>query len=277
MTRPGNENEKDSVHNHDHHDGPVLTPGIYLVGTPIGNLQDITLRALQVLAGADVLACEDTRVTRKLFSRHGLSAPAAIVSCNDHNEQAVAPRLVRMAIGGKVVAFTSDAGMPGVSDPGHILVREALQAGVPVDVIPGPSAVATAVAMSGMPASMFTFFGFPPRRDGRVTQILRDHGGLRPALVFYESPRRLGRLLALAADACGGERLGAVCLELTKKFQRVKRGRLDELAAFFMNDETRGEAVVVIAGGGRGRGGPDDAEDDGGDDSDHPDEPAVGT
>ncbi len=227
---------------------PQTPPGIYLVGTPIGNMEDITLRALRVLARADVLACEDTRVTRKLFARHGIPAPKTLVACNGHNELTVAKHLVNMAAGGKVVAYCSDAGMPAVSDPGFALVREANGRGVPVDVIPGPSAVTTAAALSGVAASLFTFFGFPPRRDGRVAEIFRRHGGLRPALVFYESPRRLARLFALAAEVLGGERRAAVCFELTKKFQRVERGGVGELSERFAAVEPRGEAVVVIAG-----------------------------
>lgn len=231
---------------------PATPPGLYLVGTPIGNLEDITLRALRILRAAEVLACEDTRVTRKLFQRHGIPAPRVLLACNDHNERAVAGRLARAAAEGKVAAFCSDAGMPGVSDPGFNLARAALEAGVRLEVIPGPSAVPCAVALSGVPAASFTFLGFPPRRDGRLREILAVHGGLRPAMVFYESPRRLGRLLTLAAEALGADREGAVCLELTKKFERVIRGRLGELAERFSGQETRGEATVVIAGAGRG-------------------------
>ncbi len=230
---------------------PQTPPGIYLVGTPIGNMEDVTLRALRALAQADVLACEDTRVTRKLFARHGIPAPKTLVACNDHNEQTVAKHLAKMAADGKVVVYCSDAGMPGVSDPGFTLVREANARGVPVDVIPGPSAVTTAVALSGVAASLFTFFGFPPRRDGRVTETLRRHGALRPALVFYESPRRIARLFALAAEALGGDRQAAACFELTKKFQRTERGSVAELAERFAASEPRGEAVVVIAGADR--------------------------
>lgn len=227
-------------------------PGIYLVATPIGNMEDITLRALRLLARADVLACEDTRVTRKLFQRHGLPAPKTLLACNDHNERTVAKRLVRMAAEGKIVVFCSDAGLPGISDPGYNIAREAREAGVAVDVIPGPSAVTTAVALCGIPAASFTFLGFPPRRDGRLSAVLSAHGSLRPALVFYESPRRLGRLLALAAERLGTEREAAVCLELTKKFQRVIRGAAGELAERFAAAETRGEAVVVLAGAEKG-------------------------
>ncbi|MCC8190885.1 MAG: 16S rRNA (cytidine(1402)-2'-O)-methyltransferase [Planctomycetes bacterium] len=231
---------------------PAIDPGLYLVATPIGNLEDITLRALRVLAAADVLVCEDTRVTRRLFQRHGLPAPATLLVANDHTEKSVAQRLTEYAARGKVVVYCSDAGVPGISDPGFHLVQCAVQAGVAVQVIPGASAVVTAVAVSGVPAAHFTFFGFPPRRDGRLREVLRDHGTLRPALVFYESPRRLGRLLAFAADVLGRDRSAAVCLELTKKFERVVRGGVGDLAERYAGVDTRGEAVVVIAGAGRG-------------------------
>lgn len=226
-------------------------PGIYLVATPIGNLEDITLRAIRVLSHADVLACEDTRVTRKLFQRHGLPAAKMLLACNDHNERAVAKRLATFAAEGNVVAFCSDAGMPGISDPGYAIAKAAREAGVAVTVIPGVSAVTTAVTLSGMEAASFTFLGFPPRRDGRVKALLAAHGGLRPAMVAYESPRRLGRLLALAAEVVGPDREVAVCLELTKKFERVIRGTLGGLAPKFAAVETRGEAVVIIAGNDR--------------------------
>lgn len=242
-----------------------LPPGIYLVGTPIGNLEDITLRALRVLAQAEVLACEDTRVTRKLFQRHGLPTPKTLLACNDHNERVVAKRLADMAAAGRVVAFCSDAGMPGISDPGFNILREAEARGVMVEVIPGPSAVATAVALSGIAAASFTFLGFPPRRDGRVGQLFACHGGLRPAIVLYESPRRLARLMALAVEHIGPDRQAAVCLELTKKFQRVERGSLAELAERFAGRETRGEAVVVIAGADKKGANVDEEENDSGD------------
>ena len=248
-------------------DQPPLPPGLYLVGTPIGNLEDVTLRALRVLAAADVLACEDTRVTRKLFQRHGIPAPGADFVCNDHNERTVAKRLAGLAAEGKVVAFCSDAGMPGISDPGFNLARAAREAGVRVEVIPGPSAVVAALAASQLPAASFTFFGFPPRRDGRLAEILRLHGRLRPALVFYESPRRLARLIALAAEWLGPDREAAVCLELTKKFERVARGGLAELARRFGEGETRGEAVVVIAGAGKGGGEVEDEMEDAADEA----------
>lgn len=233
------------------HVPPPLASGIYLVATPIGNLEDITLRALRVLSAADALACEDTRVTRKLFQRHGLPAPKALYAANDHNEQTVAKRLVELAASGRIVAYCSDAGLPGISDPGYRIVQAAREAGVRVEVVPGPSAVVTAVALAGVAAASFTFLGFPPRRDGRLAEILATHGTLRPALVFYESPRRLARLLALAAEHVGPDRPAAVCLELTKKFEKVLRGRTAELATYFAENEARGEAVVIIEGAGK--------------------------
>lgn len=230
---------------------PVCTePGVYLVATPIGNMEDITLRALRILGAAEALACEDTRVTRKLFQRHGIAAPKIIFSCNDHNEAAVAKRLVRLALEGKVVAYCSDAGMPGVSDPGRRIVLAAREAGARLEMLPGPCAAPLAAALSGLAAASFTFFGFPPLRDGRLAEMLSEHGRLRPALAFYESPRRLERLLRLAAEHIGPDRQAAVCLELTKKFERVIRGGVRELADRFGAEGTRGEAVVIIEGAG---------------------------
>ncbi len=228
-----------------------VPPGIYLVGTPIGNMDDITFRALNVLKQADVLACEDTRVTRKLFSRFGFSAPSAIYSCNDHNEKRVAAKLAELAGEGKVVAYCSDAGMPGISDPGYLIAQAAQEANVLLDVIPGPSAVPTALALAGLACGTFTFLGFPPRRDGRLAAILREHGSLRQTMVFYESPHRLGRLFRLAAEHVAPDRQAAACLELTKKFQRVIKGTLAELAEKFSEAETRGEATVIIEGAGK--------------------------
>lgn len=243
---------------------PPLEAGIYLVGTPIGNLEDLTFRALRVLKEAEVLACEDTRVTRKLFQRFGIAPPKTLLACNDHNERTVSKRLAGYAAEGRVVAFCSDAGMPGISDPGFALVRAAREAKVPVVVIPGPSAVTTAVALSGIVGGAFTFLGFPPRRDGRLRELLRGFGQSRAALVLYESPRRLGRLLAMAAEVLGPEREAALCLELTKRFERVIRGEVGELAEAYRERAERGEAVVVIAGtAGSGRAEEDAEEEDG--------------
>lgn len=238
-----------------------LLPGLYLISTPIGNMEDITLRALRVLRGCWVLACEDTRVTRKLFQRYGIKAPEILLSCNDHNERVVAKRLVGYAESGRAVGFCSDAGMPGISDPGYHLVKEARAAGVLVEVIPGASAVTMAVALSGVGMSGFVFLGFPPRRDGRVRELFREFGDKRTALVFYESPRRLARLLRLGSEVLGVERETAVCMEMTKKYERVLRGGLGELASGFDGVEVRGEAVVVIAGVSRNSGSSSEPEE----------------
>ncbi|MDR0361243.1 MAG: 16S rRNA (cytidine(1402)-2'-O)-methyltransferase [Planctomycetota bacterium] len=227
---------------------PPIIPGVYLVGTPIGNLEDITLRALRVLESANVLAAEDTRVTRKLFQIHQLQPPKTIYACNAHTEDKVAERLVRHAQAGKIVAYASDAGMPGISDPGCRIARAAAAAGAHLEVIPGPSAVTTAIAASGINAASFTFLGFPSRRNGRLREELRRHGAMLPALVFYESPHRLSRLLEIAREMLGDDRNAAICLELTKKFERFFRGKLSDVSGIFRDAEVRGEAVVVIAG-----------------------------
>ncbi len=228
-----------------------LEPGLYLVGTPIGNMEDITVRALRVLSQVDALACEDTRVTRKIFTRHQLPPPKMLLIANEHTEAKVADRLVRLAQEGKAVAFCSDAGMPGISDPGHRLAQAARDAQVRVEVIPGPSAVITAASLSGLVGGSFTFLGFPSRRDGRVRELLRSHGALPPAMILYESPRRVGRLLTLAAEELGQERQAAVCLELTKKFERIMRGPLGNLVPLFSGEPPKGEATVVIMGAGK--------------------------
>jgi probable S-adenosylmethionine-dependent methyltransferase, YraL family len=225
-----------------------LEPGLYLVGTPIGNMEDITLRALRILSRVDALACEDTRVTRKLFSRHSLPAPKMLFVANEHTESKVSEKMILLAQSGKSVAFCSDAGMPGISDPGYRLAEAARSAGVRVEVIPGVSAVTTAAALSGVVAGSFTFLGFPSRREGRVRLLLRSHGALPAAMILYESPRRLGKLLAFAADELGGARQAAVCLELTKKFERVARGGLAKLAELYAGEPPKGEATVVISG-----------------------------
>lgn len=223
-------------------------PGLYLVGTPIGNLADISQRALAILARCDVLACEDTRVTRKLFQRHGLAVPPAIVACHDHNEAELAERLAVLAKSGKVVAVVSDAGMPGVSDPGFRLAQEAARTQTPITAIPGATALTMAVALCGLACPSFTFLGFPSRRDGKLRSSLEAEAHSRHALIWYESPHRVGRLLSMAAEVLGGGRGAALCMELTKKFERIERGTLAELAAVYAVKEARGEATLVVEG-----------------------------
>jgi 16S rRNA (cytidine1402-2'-O)-methyltransferase len=208
--------------------------------TPIGNLQDVTLRVLAALAHADAVACEDTRHTRVLLERHAISAQ--LVSLHEHNETARARELATRMRGGEVVALVSDAGTPLVSDPGFALVRECLAAGVAVEVLPGPSAVTTALVVSGLPADRWLFVGFLPRKRSELIELLDSAD---ETLVAFESPRRLAATLRTLADA-DSERPAAVCRELTKLHEEVRRGSAHELAAHFDANAARGEIVLVV-------------------------------
>jgi 16S rRNA (cytidine1402-2'-O)-methyltransferase len=209
---------------------------LVVVPTPIGNLEDITLRALSALRDADVVACEDTRRTRVLMDRFGVSAP--LVSYHEHNEEARARELVGRMRSGEVVALVSDAGMPLVSDPGFVLVREAVAAGLGVEVLPGPSAVITALVASGLPSAEWRFVGFLPRKAGELRDVLASP----ETLVAFESPKRLAKSLA----AIDPSREVAVARELTKLHEEVVRGTAGELAARYAESPPRGEIVLVV-------------------------------
>jgi 16S rRNA (cytidine1402-2'-O)-methyltransferase len=208
--------------------------------TPIGNLEDVTLRVLGALRDADVVACEDTRHTRVLLDRHGISA--RLVSLHEHNERERARELVARIRGGEVVALVSDAGTPLVSDPGFALVRECLAAGVALEVLPGPSAVLTALVASGLPTESWRFVGFLPRKAAERERLLER---AEETLVAFESPRRLAATLAQLA-ALDPERPLAVCRELTKIHEEVRRGSAAELADHYRESAARGEVVVVV-------------------------------
>ncbi len=236
-----------------------LTPGITFVGVPIGTARDITLRALDVLASADVLAAEDTRSLHKLMDIHGIPLEGRkIVALHDHSADAVVQRLIAQVQDGKSVAYASEAGMPLIADPGFELSRAAVAAGVPVTCAPGPSAVLTALALGGLPTDAFHFAGFlPSAKAARLSAIeaLRD---IRATLVFYESPKRIGAMLKDAAAALGAERPAAVCRELTKKFEEIRRGTLAELAAQYATEKPKGEIVVLVDRGNLRTVNPDD-------------------
>jgi 16S rRNA (cytidine1402-2'-O)-methyltransferase len=222
-------------------------PGtLWLVGTPIGNLGDISERARTTLAEADVIACEDTRRTRKLLSAIGVTG-ARLVSFFEGNEERRTPELLAELRDGADVAVVSDAGMPGLSDPGYRLVAAAIGEGIEVDVVPGPSAAVAALVISGLPTDRFAFEGFVPRRRGPRRTRLEELSGDSRTVVLFESPRRLGALLADAADVLG-DRSAAVIRELTKAHQEVARGTLTELAVRYRDEAPRGEVVVVIGG-----------------------------
>ena len=221
-----------------------LEPALYLVATPIGNLGDITLRALEVLAAADLLACEDTRVTRTLLARYGIRQRP--VAYHEHNAAEAGPRLVEAVAAGRSVALVSDAGTPLVSDPGYRLVEQALAAGLRVVPVPGASAALAALTASGLPSDAFFFAGFLPVKDGQRRQRLQGLRTVPGTLIFFESPRRLADSLSAMAEALG-DRPAAVGRELTKAFEEFRRGGLVELAAYYAEaDAPKGEAVVCV-------------------------------
>lgn len=227
-------------------DAPPLAAGLYVVSTPIGNLRDITLRALETLAAADVVYCEDTRMSARLLDHYGIRTPRKAL--HEHNERARAEAVLDDLRRGGKVALISDAGTPLLSDPGFPLVRAAREADLPVFAIPGASALLAALATAGLPTDAFTFIGFLPAKAGQRANALTPLKSRTETLVFYESPRRIGDSLAAMAEVFGADRPAAVALELTKRFERLHRGTLADLGAEFASDETRGEAVILVAG-----------------------------
>jgi 16S rRNA (cytidine1402-2'-O)-methyltransferase len=220
-----------------------LPPGLHIVATPIGNLGDITLRALAALAGADVIACEDTRVTRKLLDRYAIATP--VTPYHDHNAAAARPKILRRLAEGAAVALVSDAGTPLVSDPGYKLVRAAQEAGCSVSTVPGPSATLAALAVAGLPTYAFFFAGFlPPKEAGRKARIA-ELARIPATLVLFESGARIAATLADLAAALGG-REASVCRELTKVHEEVRRGDLATLAQSYAQTGTKGEIVIVV-------------------------------
>lgn len=228
-------------------DARPVAPGLHFVSTPIGAARDITLRALDILAGAEVLAAEDTRTLRHLMEIHGVALNGrALVAYHEHNAPQALPRLLGALAEGKSVAYASEAGTPLVSDPGFELARAAVAAGLPVLAAPGASAVLCALTVSGLPSDRFLFAGFPPAAKGARETFLRDLAPIKATLILYESPKRVSQLLDDLAQFLGGERQAAVCRELTKRFEEVSRGTLGDLAAAFADRDVKGEIVVVI-------------------------------
>ncbi|MHA7850724.1 16S rRNA (cytidine(1402)-2'-O)-methyltransferase [Roseovarius sp.] len=225
----------------------ALAPGLYLVATPIGTARDITLRTLDILASADVIAAEDTRSLRKLMDIHGIAlADRPLVSYHDHNGERVRPRLMRALEEGKSVVYASEAGTPMVADPGFDLARSAVEGGYQLISAPGPSAVITALTVAGLPTDHFFFAGFLPNASGKRKTALETLAEVPGTLVFYESPKRVAAMLRDAATVLGGERQAAVCRELTKKFEEVLRGTLDDLATLCSERPLKGEIVVLV-------------------------------
>ncbi|MCA3441123.1 MAG: 16S rRNA (cytidine(1402)-2'-O)-methyltransferase [Rhodobacter sp.] len=224
-----------------------VPPGLHLLATPIGAARDITLRALDVLAGADVLAAEDTRTLRHLMEIHGIALNGRpLIAYHDHNGQAVRPRLLRALKEGRSVAYAPEAGTPLIADPGFQLARAAIAEGLAVLAAPGPSAVLAALTVSGLPSDRFLFAGFPPTGAGDRARFLAELGQVPATLILYESPKRINRLLTEMAETFGKERAAAVCRELTKRFEDVSRGTLGELAEAFAGRTVKGEIVVLV-------------------------------
>ena len=220
---------------------------LYIIATPIGNLEDITLRAMRILGEIDALACEDTRRTRILYAKHGIKTPRTVLSYREGDEQHGTSRILGLLAEGLSVGVCSDAGYPGISDAGFRVIQKALAGGHAVEVIPGSGAIEPALLSSGLPTSSFTFKGFPPRKPGPRRQFLAMEKDLPHTLVFYESPFRLHTLLVDARDVLG-DRMASVSIELTKQFEKTIRGSLSELCGKFEDWKARGEVTVVIAG-----------------------------
>jgi len=222
-----------------------LVPGLYVVGTPIGNLKDITLRAIETLKSVDVIACEDTRVSQKLLNHYGINKP--LISYHEHNKEERSRELIRMIERGKRVALISDAGMPGISDPGFYIIREMRRHGLQVTVIPGPTAFVAALVVSGLPTDRFVYEGFLPRREGRRRKRLEQLKNEPRTIVFYESPHRVVRLLNTLLEVLG-DRHVFIARELTKKFEQFIYGKISEVIEHFDKQPPKGEFAVIVEG-----------------------------
>lgn len=218
---------------------------LYLIPSPIGNLGDITYRAVEVLKNADGILCEDTRTSSVLLNHYGISKP--LISYHQHNEHKILNSIVGQIQGGKTYALITDAGTPGISDPGFLLVRECVRMEIPVECLPGATAFVPALVQSGIPNNRFVFEGFLPLKKGRQT-MLKTLADEERTIVLYESPHRLAKTLKELSEYMGAARVAAVNRELTKKFEEVRRGTLEELAQYYENHAPKGEIVLVISG-----------------------------
>jgi 16S rRNA (cytidine1402-2'-O)-methyltransferase len=235
----------------------VTSGRLVLAATPIGDPEDASPRLARLIAEADVVAAEDTRRLRRLAAALGVVPRGRVVSHHEHNEAARVAELVDVVRGGGTVLVVTDAGMPGVSDPGLRAVRAVVAEGLPVTAVPGPSAALTALAVSGLPSDRFCFEGFPPRTPGKRAAALGALAAEPRTMLFFESPRRTAATLAAMVGAFGGERPAAVCRELTKTYEEVKRGPLAELALWAAGVEVLGEVTIVVGGAPRATGAPD--------------------
>lgn len=231
---------------------------LYIVSTPIGNLEDITLRALRVLKEADLVAAEDTRRTRQLLSHYGIHKP--LISYHEHNERSREDTLLRDLREGKKIALVTDAGTPGISDPGEPLIRRAIGENIPVVPIPGPAAAVAALSVAGLPTDRFLFYGFLPAKSSARKRLLSGLRERPETLVFYESPRRLPALLKEGLEIFG-DRPAAVAREITKVYEEILRGSLAELSARIGLEEVKGEVTVILAGHGEAKKEPADARE----------------
>ena len=222
----------------------IARPALYVVATPIGNLEDITLRALRILKQADIIACEDTRQTQKLLNHYGISTPTA--SYHEHNELTRAAELVKLAEESRAIALVSDAGMPAISDPGYRLVSLAIRHGIPVIPIPGASAFVAALAASGLPTDSFRFSGFLPAKSGQRREVLEEIRDSPRTQIFYEAPHRLAEALHDIVEVLGAERPVVIAREVTKLHEEFIRGRAEEVLARIGKAEVRGEVTLLI-------------------------------
>jgi len=239
-------------------DSRTLKAGLYIVATPIGNMGDLSARAGDILKGADVIACEDTRVTGKLLKRYGIDTP--MVPYHDHSSPAARSAIIERLESGKIVALVSDAGTPLISDPGYRLVRDAVDAGLYVTAAPGPSSPMAALVLSGLPTDRFLFAGYLPTREKARRDTLAELASVRATLVFLESPKRLSASIAAMADILG-DRAAAVAREMTKLHEEIRRGSLRDLAVLYAGmPAPKGEAVVVIGPPDHGQDAPADLD-----------------
>ena len=225
-----------------------LCPMLYLVPTPVGNLEDITMRALRVLREADLILAEDTRTSGLLLKHFDIRKP--MLSYHKFNEHQTVERIVERLLAGETIAVVSDAGTPGISDPGFLVAREAIRAGVEVSCLPGPTAVVPALVASGLPCDRFCFEGFLPQKKGRQTRIAALAEETR-TMVFYESPHRVVKALQQFVETFGPDRPVAVCREISKVHEDIVRGSLADMLAHFQEHEPRGEFVIVVGGAGK--------------------------
>ena len=225
----------------------AIPPGLHFVSTPIGSARDITLRALDVLAGADVLVAEDTRTLRHLMEIHGVPLGGRpLIAYHDHSGEGTVNRLLALVTDGKSVAYASEAGTPLISDPGFELARAAANAGLPMTAAPGPCAAICALTLSGLASDRFLFAGFPPVAQGARRSFLAELQTIPATLIFYESPKRLRALIADMIHSLGASRQAVICREMTKKFEEVSRGSLADLKDVFATREVKGEIVVLV-------------------------------